>query len=170
MARYIVREVGGRRYERARCEVRGTRYEVRGTKCFDRLSANGRSFSLQVGPALAAVDDDRGAGDPGGAWRANEGDDVRDLFGCAEAAHGDVLLNEAGDALWVFLLALPPGAAGVGDGAGSDRVHANVVRREIDRHRLGVADEGSLHSVVAGSAAGLAAVDGAEVDDAASAG
>src|SRR2546430_11193420 len=90
-----------------------------------------------VAAALAAVDDPAGTGDPGGAGRGKEGDDGGNFFGGAETAERNVLLDEAGHAFGVFLLPLPPGPAGRRDLPRGDAVHADVVGREFECHRLG---------------------------------
>ena len=60
---------------------------------------------------LPAVDGDAGAGDPAGARRAEERDDVGDLLGAAEAPERDLARDEGGDALGIGLLPAVPAAA-----------------------------------------------------------
>ena len=59
----------------------------------------------------------------------------------------------------IVLLPLPPRSALEHDRARRDAVDADVVLRELLRHRLGEADLGGLHGVVGHAAAGLAAPD-----------
>ena len=100
---------------------------------------------------------------------STERDDVGDLLGRAEPAERQLARDERGDAVGIGLLPPLPAAAGEQDRAGRDRVDADVVAREIARHRLGERDLGGLGDVVAGRAAGLAAPDRRDHDDGAAA-
>ena len=81
------------------------------------------ALRLDHGVALAAVNDDAGAGDEVGALGCEEGDEVADGFGPAEPAEGEVAGDEVFDDFrGVFVLEALPGAFGVGDGAGCDAV------------------------------------------------
>ena len=59
-----------------------------------------------------------------------------DFLGRAEAAERQLARDERGDAVGIGLLA-PPQTAGEEDRAGRDGVDADVVARELVRHRLG---------------------------------
>src|SRR3990170_8328441 len=83
-----------------------------------RPSARGTVHpTLDVRPSLAAVDGHTGARHPGRPRREQEGDHVRHLVRRPEPARGDVLRDEARHPLRVLLLAAPPGATRVADGA-----------------------------------------------------
>src|SRR5690606_32109399 len=83
-----------------------------------------------VRSALAAVDRDRGTGDPARARRRQERDDVTDFLGATESSHGNLACDEGGHAFGVFLLPLPPGSAFEEDRSGRDAVDADVVLRQ----------------------------------------
>ena len=85
--------------------------------------------------------------------------DVAHLLGAAEAAERQLGLDELGDAVGIGLLALVPRSARERDRPGRHAVHADVVRRQLLRQRLGQADLGGLHRVVGHAAAGFAAED-----------
>src|SRR5687767_14517225 len=89
-----------------------------------------------IASALAAVDGDRRAGDPAGARRGEERDEIGDFLRPAEAAERNLAANEVGDALGIFLLPLPPGATLEGNRSRRHRVDADVVSRELLRHRF----------------------------------
>ena len=89
------------------------------------------------------------------------------LPGCPEAAHGDAG-HDAGRALRVRLLAPVPSAALEHDGSGGYRIEPDFPGGELEGHVLGMADHGRLHRVVDHGAAGLAAPDGRDADDASS--
>src|SRR5439155_18552768 len=110
-----------------------------------QISESGSASDVRA--ALASLDDPARTGHPGGAGRGQEGDDVGHLFGGSKAAERDVLFDKALHAFGVFLLPLPPGAAGRRDCPGGDAVYADVVPCEFESHRFGVADKGGLDHV-----------------------
>src|SRR5712671_4799827 len=90
--------------------------------------------------ALTAVDDDRRSADPARPRRREEGDDVADFFGRAEAAERQLALDELGDGHGVLLLPLPPRSALEQDRSGRHAVHADLERGELLRERFRQAD------------------------------
>ena len=108
---------------------------------------------------------DAGPGDPAGSRGAEEGHHFGHLLGAAETAHRDLSAHEVGDSLRVSPLAAVPTPSGEPDRARRDTVDADVVLRQVARHRLGEADLRRLRHVVGGAAAALPPPDRRHQDD-----
>src|SRR5687767_6660406 len=87
---------------------------------------------MDAAGAGAAVDDQRGAGDEVGQRRGEQQDGVGDVVGGAAATTRD-----GGAGRLAVALGQVPAALFHIDVAGQDAVDADVVRRQLQRHRLG---------------------------------
>src|SRR3954447_18536293 len=106
----------------------------------------------------AAVDDQRGAGDPRRVAGGEEGDGCRDVLGFTDPAEGiqPLHLGELG------LAPLPGGGA---DRARDDHVDPYPAARRVPGEGTGQGAEARLACAVGVVAEVLKAVDGADVDD-----
>src|SRR5438045_5518503 len=101
----------------------------------------------------AAIDADRLAGDETGFVGGEIGDHRGDLVGAAEAADRDRLgaLAEAGFEIVAVFTPVGADRARSADWARTDRVDRDPERRQVERQRLGEADDRRLRGGVGGA-------------------
>src|SRR5206468_3779797 len=104
-------------------------------------------------PILAAVNGHTSPADPARARRDEECDDRPDLLGAAESPEWQLPLDKIIDSGRIFLLPAMPRAPRKQNRPWRDAVDADIVARQLLRHRLRQADLGRLDSVVGHPAA-----------------
>ena len=120
---------------------------------------------------LAAVDEERGAGDVPGLVRGEEGDGGGDVLRLPDAAERDARGELGEESLLVSAFLLAEAQLRLDD-AGADGVGADAEGGDLERQRLGHRFDGGLAGHVGGAAGDrvVAAGGGAHVDDGAAPG
>jgi len=106
---------------------------LRGGKEFCQASRDIVRHGLPLLHEIAAIDRDRAPGHPAGLVGGEKEDRADNVFGLAHAAERD--LRNRGAALFGIGVARA-GQSGQGR-AGGDRIDADAVRRQFERHRMG---------------------------------
>src|SRR4029453_7187700 len=114
---------------------------------------------------MAPIDRNTRPADPARSWRGQKGDNPTNFLCPAKSSEWQFPTHELGHAVGILLLAPMPRSTRKGNRSGCHAIHADVVLRQLLRHRLGEADLSGLHRVVGHPTARLSTPNGSDHDD-----